>query len=135
MNYPHYQSRFSSATKSIKIKKSLSNDVNTLPNAPGIYYFLNKKNEIIYVGKAKSLGDRIKTYFSSTASNKAKKIIRQSAKLKTEITNTELTALLTEAETIKLVNPKHNAQLKKYGNKYFICVNKIHRLSKNGNFK
>jgi len=120
-----YQSRVTSKGRH-KIKKSLNNDVSSLPNAPGIYYFLNKKNEIIYVGKAKSLGERIKTYFSPTASKKAKKIVRQASKLKTEITNSELTALLTEAETIKLINPKHNSQLKKYGNKYFIRVNKTH---------
>jgi len=124
-----YQNRVSSK-RITKIKKSLNNDVSSLPNAPGIYYFLNKKNEIIYVGKAKLLGERIKTYFAQTASKKAKKIIRQASKLKTEITNTELTALLTEAETIKLVNPKYNSQLKKYGNKYFIRINKTHNYPK-----
>ena len=120
-----YQSRVATRGR-LKIKKNLNNDVSSLPNAPGIYYFLNKKNEIIYVGKAKALGERIKTYFSPTASKKAKKIVRQASKLKTEITNSELTALLTEAETIKLFNPKHNSQLKKYGNKYFIRINKTH---------
>jgi len=124
-----YQNRVSSK-RITKIKKSLNNDVSSLPNTPGIYYFLNKKNEIIYVGKAKLLGERIKTYFAQTASKKAKKIIRQASKLKTEITNTELTALLTEAETIKLVNPKYNSQLKKYGNKYFIRINKTHNYPK-----
>ena len=124
-----YQSRVATRGR-LKIKKNLNNDVSSLPNAPGIYYFLNKKNEIIYVGKAKALGERIKTYFSPTASKKAKKIVRQASKLKTEITNSELTALLTEAETIKLFNPKHNSQLKKYGNKYFIRINKTHNYPK-----
>ena len=125
-----YQSRAVTKSKPVRIKNSLNNDVSSLPNAPGIYYFLNKKNEIIYVGKAKSLGERIKTYFAPTASKKAKKIVRQASKLKTEITNSELTALLTEAETIKLISPKHNSQLKKYGNKYFIRVNKNHKYPK-----
>ena len=124
-----YQSRVVTRGR-LKIKKNLNNDVSSLPNAPGIYYFLNKKNEIIYVGKAKALGERIKTYFSPTASKKVKKIVRQASKLKTEITNSELTALLTEAETIKLFNPKHNSQLKKYGNKYFIRINKTHNYPK-----
>jgi len=122
-----YQSRAATKGRPVRIKNRLNKDVSSLPNAPGIYYFLNKKNEIIYVGKAKSLGERIKTYFAPTASKKAKKIVRQASKLKTEITNSELTALLTEAETIKLINPKHNTQLKKYGNKYFIRVNKNHK--------
>jgi excinuclease UvrABC nuclease subunit len=79
---------------------------------------------VIYIGKAKSLKDRVRSYFASTAVGKPKKIVKQAAKIKTEITNSELTALLLEAESIKLINPRHNRQLKKYGNKYFIRINK-----------
>jgi len=114
-------------SQKLKLSKDHSAVINSLPNAPGIYYFLNRKNEVIYVGKAKSLRDRLKSYFSPSASRKTKKIIKQSVKLKTELTNSELTALLTEAETIKLINPRHNYQLKKYGNKYFIKVTQTHK--------
>ncbi|HED05230.1 MAG TPA: hypothetical protein ENI61_00940 [Ignavibacteria bacterium] len=113
--------------KKIKIKKELANDIAELPVAPGIYYFLNSKNEIIYIGKTKSLRDRVNSYFSQTAPKKAKKIIQQASRLKIKITNSELSALLTEAESIKLVNPKHNSQLKKYGNKYFLKINCNHK--------
>ncbi len=106
----------------LKINKKLSEDVISLPDAPGNYYFLNSKNEIIYIGKAKSLKNRVKSYFSSNATRKAKKIVKQASRLKIEITNTELTALLSEAESIKLKNPKHNTQLKDYGNKYFLRI-------------
>jgi DNA polymerase-3 subunit epsilon len=112
--------------KSVRIKESLKEDMSSLPNVPGVYYFINNRGKVIYVGKAKSLRDRIKSYYSATAPKKAKKIISQAAKLKIEITNTELTALITEAETIKKINPKHNFQLKKYGHKYFIKVTKNH---------
>jgi DNA polymerase-3 subunit epsilon len=112
--------------KPIRIKESLRDDVISLPKAPGVYYFLNSKDDIIYIGKAKSLRDRINSYFSPAAPRKAKKIVKQAAKLKIEITNTELTALLTEAESIKLVNPKHNTQLKEYGNKYFLRIDCTH---------
>ncbi len=111
----------------VKIKKALANDIVELPVAPGIYYFLNSKNEIIYIGKAKSLRSRIKSYFSQTAPKKAKRIIKQASRLKIEITNSELTALLTEAESIKLINPRHNSQLKKYGNKYFLRIVRTHK--------
>jgi len=111
----------------LNVKKELQEDYRTLPNAPGIYYFTNKKDEIIYVGKAKSIRDRVKTYFSTSASSKAHKIIKQAARLKHIITNSELTALLTEAETIKLLEPKHNYQLKKFGNKYFIRITRTHQ--------
>ena len=57
----------------LNVKKELQEDFNDLPNAPGIYYFTNKKDEIIYVGKAKSIRDRVKTYFSPSAPRKATK--------------------------------------------------------------
>jgi DNA polymerase-3 subunit epsilon len=116
------QSGFRQPYKPLTTKKKLQEDVYGLPNAPGIYYFLNSKNEIIYIGKAKSLRDRVKSYFSPTAPRKAKRIVKQASRLKIEITNSELTALLTEAESIKLVNPRHNLQLKRYGSKYFLRI-------------
>ncbi len=125
-----YQSGVKSATTSLKIPKKLNNDVISVPQSPGVYYFLNKKNQVIYVGKAKSLRDRIHSYFSNSATAKTKKIVRQAAKLKTEETNSELTALLLEAETIKKLKPKHNSQLKKYGNKYFIRISNTHKYPK-----
>jgi DNA polymerase-3 subunit epsilon len=109
------------------IKKKLGEDVSGLPDAPGIYYFLNSRNEIIYIGKAKSLRERVKSYFSPTAQRKAKAIIKQASRLRTEITNTELTALLTEAELIKIIKPRHNTQLRKYGSKYFLRVMTTHK--------
>jgi DNA polymerase III subunit epsilon len=108
----------------VKVKQSLSSDLAALPHAPGVYYFLNAKNDIIYIGKAKSLRDRVKSYFSSSAPRKAKKIIKQASRLKIQLTNSELTALLNEAELIKVINPRHNTMLKSYGNKYFLRVNK-----------
>lgn len=108
--------------QSLKIKQELQNDFYNLPNAPGIYYFVNNKNQIIYIGKAKALRDRVKSYFSANADSKVRKIIRQAKRLHHIITNTELTALIAEAESIKVKNPKHNKMLKGYGNKYFIKV-------------
>ena len=106
-----------------KINKKLANDIASLPDAPGTYYFLNSKNKIIYIGKAKSLKNRVRSYFLPGAPRKAKKIVQQAKRLKVEITNSELTALLNEAESIKTINPRHNTFLKKYGNKYFLRIN------------
>jgi DNA polymerase-3 subunit epsilon len=121
-----YQSILKINESRIKISKHLKEDVISLPDCPGIYYFLNSKKKVIYIGKAKSLKNRIKSYFLLTADRKAKKIVKQARRIKYEITNSELTALLSEAELIKLVNPKHNRQLKQYGNKYFLRVNTTH---------
>ncbi|MCW8806436.1 MAG: exonuclease domain-containing protein, partial [Ignavibacteriaceae bacterium] len=125
-----YGSSLVSSNLNIKLPKEMADSLYSLPDAPGVYYFLNRKNEIIYIGKAKSLKDRVRSYFASTATGKTKKIVRQAAKIKTEITNSELTALLLEAESIKLINPKHNSQLKKYGNKYFVRISKTHKYPK-----
>lgn len=109
------------------IKKSLIQDLNTLPGAPGVYFFKNKKDEIIYIGKAKSIRKRVNNYFANTAEKKAKNIVRKASKISFERTNTELTALLTEAALIKKVNPPFNSQLKRYSQQYFIKVKLNHK--------
>ena len=125
-----FQSSIVPSNQIIKLPKDIHDSLYSLPDTPGVYYFLNKKNEVIYIGKAKSLKDRVRSYFVATAIGKPKKIVKQAAKIKTEITNSELTALLLEAESIKLINPRHNRQLKKYGNKYFIRINKSNKYPK-----
>jgi len=108
----------------IQVNPELLSDLHSLPKTPGIYYFLNSKNKIIYIGKAKSLKDRLKSYLAPGSPSKSKKIIKQAKTLKIEETNSELTALLLEAELIKVINPSMNVQLKKYNNKFFLRVNK-----------
>lgn len=106
------------------IKKKLVNDFIKIPNEPGVYLFKNSKDEIIYVGKAKALKDRVKSYFSSTTEKKTRRIVRLASKLDFQTTNGELTALLAEAELIKIHKPVCNVQLKKYSQTYFIRINK-----------
>ncbi len=125
-----YQSSVVPANQLLKLPKGIFDSIYSLPDSPGVYYFINKRNEIIYIGKAKSLKERVRSYFSSAADPKAKRIVKQAVKIKTEITNSELTALLLEAESIKVINPKHNRQLKKYSNKYFIRINKTSKYPK-----
>ena len=102
------------------VKKKLANDLLQIPNGPGVYFFKNSTEKILYIGKAKSLKKRVNNYFANTAPTKAKKIVQASSRLGFKETNTELTALLAEAELIKIHNPKFNRQLKKYGQTYFI---------------
>ncbi len=109
------------------IKKSLLDDINSLPNAPGVYFFKNKKDDILYIGKAKSIRKRVNNYFANTADKKAKNIVRKASKITFEKTNTELTALLTEAALIKKNSPPFNSQLKKYSQQYFIKVKLNHK--------
>lgn len=108
----------------VKVKRSFNKDLAVLPQAPGVYMFLNSKNEIIYIGKAKSLRERIKSYLAVSSPNKSKKILRYARRIKTIITNTELIAMLAESELIKQVKPKYNVMLKGYPNKYFLKINR-----------
>ncbi len=117
-----FQSLPKNAAYKSKINKKLSDDILALPDSPGVYYFLNAKDEIIYIGKAKSLKNRLRSYFLQTTPRKSKKIVQQAKRLKIQTTNSELLALLLEAESIKLINPKHNTMLKAYGNKYFLRI-------------
>jgi DNA polymerase-3 subunit epsilon len=122
-------SRLSDSEKSYRIiKKLLVESLVKMPDSPGVYFFKNAKDEIIYIGKAKSLKDRVKNHFYSNAIRKSKEIVRRASDLNFQITKSELTALLAEAELIKIHKPKMNTMLKKYPNSYFI------RLIMNNNF-
>ncbi|MFA7228991.1 MAG: exonuclease domain-containing protein, partial [Melioribacteraceae bacterium] len=112
---------FPSATKPYRIiKKKLLEDFSRIPDEPGIYHYKNSKGEILYIGKAKSLKDRLKNYFANNAIRKAKDIVRRASALEFQKTNSELTALIAEAEMIKIHSPKLNKMLKKYPRSYFL---------------
>lgn len=116
---------------------ALLKDLNILPDIPGVYFFKDSAGKITYIGKAKSLRKRIKSHFSINAVRKSKKITKGAAYLQYETTNSELTALLTEAELIKVHRPRLNVLLKYYGNNYFIkidCGNIFERISVARNF-
>lgn len=104
----------------LAVNQNLLDSMQNLPDSPGVYYFLDAKNNPIYIGKAKSLKDRLRSYFAGTAPSKSKKLLKSAKKLRVELCNTELTAFLTEAEMIKKLRPKHNVMLKSYGNKYYL---------------
>ncbi|MCX6174261.1 MAG: exonuclease domain-containing protein [Ignavibacteriales bacterium] len=115
--------KHSSSTEPYRIiKKKLLDDVVNIPGEPGVYFFKNAKEEIIYIGKAKVLKERLRNYFMSTAMRKSKEIVRKASGLGYQTTNTELTALIVEAELIKKHLPKQNKMLKKYPRSYFIKI-------------
>ncbi|MBN1328566.1 MAG: excinuclease ABC subunit UvrC [Candidatus Heimdallarchaeota archaeon] len=86
---------------------------NSFPEKPGIYLFKNKESKIIYIGKAKSLNARIKTYFIKTPTEKKIEEIQENAyDIEFITTNSETDALILENELIKIHKPKLNARLK-----------------------
>ena len=99
---------------SIRLKDKKTKNLNFLPTKPGIYRFLDSSMEVIYIGKAKDLRKRIKSYFSNSKakSNKLKRLASESIYLEMTITNSELEALLLEQYLIKEIKPKYNVQFK-----------------------
>jgi excinuclease ABC subunit C len=89
----------------------LSDKIKNLPNEPGCYLFQNKKKEVIYVGKAKNLKNRIKSYFTGSHNKKTECLILESVDFYYILTNNELEALILEANLIKNYSPKYNFKL------------------------
>ncbi|MEE4178693.1 MAG: exonuclease domain-containing protein [Bacteroides sp.] len=88
---------------------SLSEEhLEALPPRTGVYYFFNEKDEIIYIGKSKSIRQRVMSHFSSLKSQKALKMAGQVMRVDYEETGSELAALLLESEEIKRHQPLFN---------------------------
>ena len=84
-----------------------------LPALPGVYLIKNSQNKILYVGKAKVLRSRVKSYFSSSdISLKNRFLIRQMKKVDYIVTANEEEACLLEASLIKKHKPRYNVRLK-----------------------
>jgi excinuclease ABC subunit C len=85
-----------------------------LPTAPGVYLFRGRKGEILYVGKAKSLRPRIRSYFRDDSSHsvKTRELVKRVASLDTIVVGSEAEALILEANLIKEHHPRFNILLK-----------------------
>lgn len=87
--------------------------VRLLPHAPGVYQFLDDTGRIIYVGKAKSLIDRVSSYFAKDLPNgKTAALVRRIVDLRTIVVGSEFEALLLENSLIKEHQPKYNILLR-----------------------
>lgn len=98
--------------------------INNLPKLPGIYKFCNEKNEIIYVGKAKNLRNRVSSYFNKGNSNsyKTNRLVSQIKNISHIVVETETDALLLENNLIKQLQPKYNILLKDDKTFPWICI-------------
>ncbi len=89
---------------------------NTLPEYPGVYFFLSGENAILYIGKATSLRDRVKSYFVQdmleTRGPKIELMMKSIAAIGYRKTDSVLEALLLESELIKKVQPPYNTSSK-----------------------
>jgi len=85
-----------------------------IPKSPGVYFFRDGKGGIIYIGKAKVLRNRVKSYFNSSVGKDPKTLVmvKNIADLEWMVVRSEVEALLTEANLIKEHKPRYNVFLK-----------------------
>ncbi len=85
-----------------------------LPESPGVYLFKNEQRDIIYIGKAAVLTDRVRSYFQKSAdhSPKTSLLVSQVADLETMVTRSELEALILESNLVKRHKPRFNVVLR-----------------------
>lgn len=98
----------------INDNKSLKEQVALLPMSAGCYLFENSKGEVIYVGKAKHLRNRVRSYFVENRDHSAKVrvMVRQIASMRHIVVDSETDALLLENSLIKTLQPRYNILLK-----------------------
>ena len=92
----------------------LREKLETLPDQPGVYLFKDGKGEIVYVGKAKSLRSRVRSYFTSRDDGRYQfpKLVASIRDLEIILTRDEVEALATEAALIKKHRPRYNVDLR-----------------------
>lgn len=99
---------------------NLEQTIKNLPSSAGIYQYFDKNGHLLYIGKAKNLSNRVKSYFNftdglranPTLSLRIKKMIGESVSLNYIVVNSEHDALILENSLIKQLNPKYNILLR-----------------------
>ena len=104
----------------------LRKKANTLPMEPGVYLMRDRRGEIIYVGKAKKLKNRVTSYFRGVEHHlpKVYRMVEQVQNFDYIVTDSEFEALVLECSLIKLHSPKYNILLKDDKGYHYVCVTK-----------
>ncbi len=91
----------------------IKQQIKLMPKLPGCYQYFDKTGEIIYIGKAKNLYNRVNSYFvGKKDSPKLQVMVPQIVRVECIVVNTEVEALILESELIKKYKPKYNVLLK-----------------------
>ena len=91
--------------------KDFKEKLSLVPTKPGSYQMKNKDGVIIYVGKAKNLKNRLKSYFTGTVTGKTKMLVEDIDDFEYIVTSSELESLILEITLIKKYDPKYNIML------------------------
>lgn len=116
-----------------EIMMKLKDKIKNLPHSSGIYQYFDDKNRILYIGKAKDLNKRVRSYFnlsgeiptpSANVSHRIALMIRQITNLQIIITQSESDALILENSLIKQLKPKYNILLRDDKTYPYILIDK-----------
>ncbi len=103
------------------MRQDIADKIAALPPSPGVYIMRDAKGVVFYIGKAKSLRDRVRSYFSGSDTRAFVSLLdRMLADLDVVLTNNEKEAMLVESELIKEHSPRFNVHLK--DDKRFLCI-------------
>ena len=104
---------------------SIEIQVQTLPDMPGVYQFFDAKDNIIYIGKAKNLKKRVRSYFNKHHDyGKTNILVKKIRNIKHIVVDSETDALLLENNLIKKYQPRYNVLLKDDKSYPWICIKK-----------
>jgi len=102
---------------------SLTLQISTLPDSPGVYQYYDRDGKLLYVGKAKNLKKRVSSYFNKQQDNgKTRILVKKIANIKHIVVQTETDALLLENNLIKKYQPRYNVLLKDDKSYPWICI-------------
>jgi len=97
-------------------------DIAAIPHAPGVYLMRNERGDLLYIGKARRLRERVSSYFSASVRAKTAELISHVYKIETRVTRSPLEAALDEARLIRELKPPYNRMLKSAAPAFFIKV-------------
>ena len=95
-----------------EVRQYILEKIKLIPKKPGSYQMKNKDGVIIYVGKAKNLYNRVRSYFIGTHTGKTAMLVNDIVDFEYIVTSSELESLILEITLIKKYNPKYNILLK-----------------------
>lgn len=123
------------------LSEIIKNELNTISTSPGVYLMFDEKDEIIYIGKAKNLKNRVSQYFLRSQSGKVQAMVSHVHHFKTILTKTEKEAFILEMNLIQTHYPRYNILLKDDKHYPYIALKrkddpilKISRDTKNKNY-
>src|SRR3989344_2954271 len=108
--------------RTITFMPPVAHTAKTIPYSPGVYFFRDRTGAVIYVGKAQNLKMRVNSYFTMGGGDDVRKqaMLKEAASVDWQELNSNIEALIREAELIKKLKPKYNVVLRDDKNYFYV---------------